>query len=298
MIREINQDELLLNDFTFFVNFAHKKVYNTPFVWEVAQKKIVAELKRAYELELEYLGINVPPRIGKTTLLSYWIAWTMTKDSRVFNNYYSGSKTLVDKAYALIKKVMELPEIAELHDYTFRKEEADYRNAVGGGFFSMTINGQTIGNGAGTKTNINTFNGAIVIDDPHKMNDSYVRLLNIVEATKDGILSRKNNYRVPVILIMQRVSKFDLSNYFENFYSKEIIEKKGKILKIPVWDGVTSISPATYPVAVIEREIENDNNYYWTQLMQEPQGLKGVYFNNDNFALAEEFPEEEAIMTS
>jgi len=32
--------------------------------------------------------------------------------------------------------------------------------------------------------------------------------------------------------------------------------------------------------------MSNDNNYYWTQLMQEPKGLKGVYFKGHNFLTA------------
>lgn len=283
LIKELDETELLKTDFTFFVNFVHKEIFNTPFLWGVAQKKIKIELLKCYNLELEFLAINMPPRMGKTSLLSYFLAWTMAKDEHTFNNYYSGSDVLANKAYELAIKIMNIPAIKDMYVLEYKRNKENYSNYAGGGLFSMTINGQTIGMGAGTKTNVNNFNGCIVIDDPHKMQDSIIRISNITSSMKKGVLSRKNNDRVPVILVMQRVHKLDATNYLLNFYADKIKVGKGKHLKIPVWDGVTSIDSVTYPIEAIEREIDKDNNYYWTQLMQDPRGLKGVYFKENHF---------------
>lgn len=275
--------EQLQNDFEFFVNFVHKRITGEEFEWLGYNKKIKTELMNVYKLQYLLLFINIPPRLGKTTLLTYFIAWTMFKSGRTYNNYYTYSDLLVNRMYSTITKIFKIPEISEHVESTYKREKEDFSNSSGGGLFAQTTLGQVTGFGAGRKDDMDNFNGCIVIDDPHKAQDSIVRIASANSAIKSAVLNRKNNHRVPIIVIMQRLHKFDATGYLMDLYSDYFVDGRAKQLKLSAEINGKPIAHKEYPLEMLALEKEKDPSYYWSQLMQEPQNVDGKYFKNQHF---------------
>lgn len=269
-------------DFEFFVNFVHKRLEREEFIWSGFNRKIKTELLNCYELKYLLLIINIPPRLGKTKLVRYFMAWTQRKYSRTYNNYYTYSDMLVNQTYTNISDIFKIPEIAEGLNSSYKRKKEDYSNSEGGGFYSQTTFGMVTGFGAGGKDDTR-FTGAIFIDDPHKAQDTLIRIASANKAIKNAVLNRKNNHKVPIILIMQRISKYDLTAFLMEHYKEWFENGKAKLLKIPVELNGKSISTKEYPLEAIALEREKDPDYYFTQLMQDPQSVEGKYFKDKHF---------------
>lgn len=294
---QIDIQEQLGKDFIFFVNFVHKKLNNAEFEWAGYNKKIATELMNVYALKYRILIINIPPRLGKTVLLTYFNAWTMYKDARVYNNYYTYSDLLVDRMYSTIIKIFKIPEVTEGADAAYKREKADFSNSEGGGIFAQTTLGQVTGFGAGRKENIHQFNGLIGLDDPHKAQDSIIKIASANRAIKSAILNRKNNHFVPLVLIMQRLHKLDATGFLMEFYADWFKNGEAKLLKISAEIDGRPISSKEYPLDLLALEKKNAPNYYWTQLMQEPQNADGKYFKDKNFLTVNELPTGRSLVT-
>jgi len=284
--KELDIQKQLDDDFEFFVNFAHKRLENEEFLWSEFNIEIKDELLKCYKLMYLLLIINVPPRLGKTKLLRYFMAWTMRKNRRTYNNYYTYSDTLTNQTYTNISDIFKIPEIADGLNSPYKRKKEDYSNTSGGGLYAQTTFGQVTGFGAGSKDDTQ-FTGCIGIDDPHKAQDTLIRIASANKAIKKSVLNRKNNHKVPIIVIMQRVSKDDLTGFLIKHYADWFESGKAKLLKIPVESNGKSISPKEYPLEAIALEKKNDPDYYWTQLMQEPQSVEGKYFKDKHFESVE-----------
>lgn len=280
--KELDLQQKLDDDFEFFVNFVHKRLEKEEFIWSGFNRKIKTELLNCYKLMYLLLIINIPPRLGKTKLLRYFMAWTMRKNARTYNNYYTYSDMLVNQTYTNITDIFKIPEIAEGLESTYKRKKEDYSNSVGGGLYAQTTFGQVTGFGAGSKDDTQ-FTGCIGIDDPHKAQDTLIKIASANKAIKKSVLNRKNNHRVPIILIMQRVSKYDLTGFLMEHFKDWFESGKAKLLKIPVELNGKSISNKEYPLEAIALEKENDPDYYWTQLMQDPKSVEGKYFKDKHF---------------
>lgn len=277
----------LSEDYVFFVNFVHARLYNEEFEWSGYNKKIAQELLNVFKLMYLMLFINIPPRLGKTTLLTYFIAWTMYKSGKTYNNYYTYSDLLVSRIYTIIARIFKIPEIQEGAESTYKREKEDFSNGIGGGLFAQTTLGQVTGFGAGGKEDIDEFNGCIVIDDPHKAQDSIIRIASANMAIKKAVLNRKNNHKVPIIVIMQRIFVMDATGFLMDLYSDYMKDGRAKHLKIPAIIDGRPISSKVYPLEALEIEKEKDPDYYWSQLMQDPQNIEGKYFKDKHFGIFE-----------
>ncbi len=294
---ELDTQERLAEDFVFFVDYVHKHLEDAPFEWSGYNKKIVKALMEVHKLQLLLLIINIPPRLGKTTLVLYFIAWTMFKNARVYNNYYSYSDLLVKKGYKIIARIFKLPAVHEAVESTYKRTDEDFANEKGGGLFAQTTFGQVTGFGAGRKEDIDEFNGAIFIDDPHKAQDTIVRIINANKAIEDSIPSRKNNSKVPIVLIMQRLHKLDLTAFLMDYYEDWFADGRAKQLLIPARLNGKSISTKEYPLDMLEIEEKKSPNKFWCQLMQEPLNVDGKYFKEINFEQVEEVKHERVFVT-
>lgn len=271
------------DDVEFFVNFVHKRLEGEEFIWSVFNRRIKDELLKCYRLEYLLLIINVPPRLGKTKLVRYFMAWTMRKYGRTYNNYYTYSDMLVNQTYTNMSNIFKIPEIAEgLNSAPFKRTKEDLSNNTGGGLYAQTTFGQVTGFGAGAKDDTR-FTGAIFIDDAHKAQDTLIRIASANKAIKSAVLNRKNNHKVPIIVIGQRVSKYDITNFLMIHFKEWFDNGTAKLLKIPVEINGKTISSKEYPLEAIALEKMNDPDYYWTQLMQEPQNIEGKFFKDKHF---------------
>jgi len=295
-IEPLDIQDRLENDFEFFVNFVHKRLENQEFIWSPYNKRLVKELLNMYQLKYLMLIINIPPRLGKTVLLTYFLAWTQFKDSkRAYNNYYTYADILVDKLYTTMEKIFKIPEISERVDSTFKRRKEDFSNGSSSGVYAATILGKTTGMGAGKKEDENSFSGCIVIDDPNKASDSVVRLASANRTIKSAILNRKNNSKVPIIVIMQRLHKLDLTGYLLDFYSEWFNDGRAYHLKMPVLLNGKTISKREYPLDLIKLEKKKDETYFYCQLQQEPLSSTGKYFKDSIFSIVDDISKEKSF---
>lgn len=294
---QLDIEEQLNNDFEFFVNFVHKKLENSEWEWNGYNRKIKTELMNIHKLKYKLLIINIPPRLGKTLLMIYLDAWSMYRDSRVYNNYYSYSDLLVNRKYTIIQKIFKIPEIMEGAKATYKREKEDFSNSQGGGTFAQTTFGQVTGVGCARKEPIDEFTGILCIDDPHKAQDSIIKMISANKAIKSAILNRRNNHRVPMVLIMQRLSKFDATAFLKEHFSDWFITGEAKHLVIPAELNGKSISSREYPLDQLALEKKKDPDYYWTQLMQQPQNIEGTYFKNKHFDIVENVSNSKSYIT-
>jgi hypothetical protein len=286
-IEVLDIQEELTESFEFFVSFVHKRLYNAEFRWSPYNKRIVKELDNVYNLKYSMFIINIPPRLGKTLLITYFSAFTQLKNPKTYNNYYSYSDLLVNRFYSNMEKIFKIPEISELVKYTYKRRKEDFSNEIGGGTLAMTTMGQVTGSGSGVKNDIDIFNGAIFLDDINKAQDSIVRLESANKAVKSAVLNRRNNHRVPIVVIQQRIHKFDITGFLLDIYSQNFKDGISYLLKMPVLKEVNgklkTISSIEYPLEQVLIEKEKDPDYFNTQLMQEPSLSDGVYFKNSIF---------------
>ncbi|RLA77507.1 MAG: hypothetical protein DRG78_17325 [Epsilonproteobacteria bacterium] len=295
-IEHLDIQDKLENDFDFFVSFVHIRLENQEFIWSPYNRKLAKEFVNVYNQKYLVLLINIPPRLGKTILLTYFFAWTQYKLSkRAYNNYYTYADILVEKLYSTMEKIFKIPEIAERVDTTFKKRKEDFSNTSASGIYATTILGKTTGMGAGKKEDEDTFSGAIGIDDSNKASDSVVRLASTNRAVKSAILNRKNNAKVPIIIIAQRLHKLDLSGYILDLYEDWFKDGRAKHIKMPVLRDGRSISLREYPLELIELERKKDEAYFYCQLQQEPLSITGKYFKDSIFNIVEDIPKEKSI---
>ncbi len=296
-IEHISIHEKLKNDFEFFISFVHVRLENQEFIFSPYNKKIIKELLNMYKLKYLLLVINIPPRLGKTILLTYFLAWTQFREEkRVYNNYYTYSDLLVDKLYSNMIKIFNIVEIAENLNTDFKKKKEDFSNSFGGGIYATTILGKTTGVGAGRKEHVNKFSGAIVIDDSNKSSDSVIRIASANRTIKSAILNRKNNFKVPIIVIMQRLHKLDLSGYLLDFYSDWFTDGRACHIKMPALKDGRTISKREYPLELIYLERKKDEAYFWCQLQQEPMSINGKYFNDSIFNISNNISRNKSIV--
>lgn len=297
---DLDFEEQFLKDPYFAIDFLHAKLENEEFIWSPYNKIIVKEILNCIELKYLLLIINLPPRLGKTTIIRYINVWIAVKYKRAFNNYYSYADNLVEGTYQTLERAFKIPEIKELLESNCKRDPKTntFSNEFGGGFYGATTMGKVTGFGAGRKEDIDEFNGMIEIDDPHKAGDSVVKMISANDKIKNAILNRKNNWRVPIILIMQRLGKYDATAMLLKHYSDLFKDGRAYHLVMPVEENGKTISKREYPMELIEIEKKKNYDYYMTQLMQNPLDIEGKYFKDKHFEdYHQEIKEENTFTT-
>jgi predicted phage terminase large subunit-like protein len=73
-------------------------------------KRVVDALQKLVDDELDELFISCPPRIGKTTLLSFFITWVMGRNSEKSNLYSAYSDTITSAFYNAVSEILTDPD--------------------------------------------------------------------------------------------------------------------------------------------------------------------------------------------
>jgi len=133
------------------------------------------------------------------------------------------------------------------------------------------VDGGITGFGAGQKRE--AFGGAIIIDDPLRLQDarSEVMLRTTEEWYTGTLQSRKNTDRTPIILIMQRLHPNDLAGYILKTEAD-----KWLVIKAPgLQEDGTALWEQTRSAAAWRKLREVDEFTFWSQGQQEPQNPGG-----------------------
>lgn len=294
--------ELLNRGFSDWFRVMFNKIENSPFIVDDIHHSLFDIFDDIVGGKESRVTINLPPRAGKTTIASYFVAYGITVNPKSNFIYTSYSQSLLGDIANRIRDILTHPiylamypqqttyeqlEDKPIDDFWLKYiQETAGKNTFStkkittykGGIALFSSCGSSItGYGAGIRT-AKKFSGALILDDFEKPQD--IRSQVIREKTKvyfqETLLSRLNNPNVPIVNIQQRLHIDDISGFLEREYNFTTIKK-------PLVDanGVCQIKSQYTPERIKELQI---NDYVWhSQYLQEPIQLGGSLIKTDWF---------------
>jgi hypothetical protein len=249
------------------------------------------ELVKCAKLETLKLVCNIPPGHGKSTLLSYWIAWCMAKypDSRFL--YISYAQTLAASHTDTVRRIMLSREYKELFGVELRadsKAKDFFQTTAGGAVGAFGSAGAITGRDAGLP-GLDRFSGALILDDPHKPDEVFSDTMRekVIQNYRDTIQQRARGINVPFIMIGQRLHEADLCDYL--LRGEDGHDWHSVILK-SIDEAGNALYPEAFPLAMLRIRQERDIYVFAAQHQQNPQPAGGAVFKKDWFVILDESP--------
>lgn len=235
-----------------------------------------------------FVLINMPPRYGKSEMaVICHIAQSIAKNpkSKFIHLSYSDDLALENSSKA--RELIRSDEYQELWPITL-KEDADSKKkwytTQGGGLYATSSGGPITGFGAGAtkEDDDGGYFGAIIIDDPLKVDDAESKTERdfINERLNTTIKSRRNSRRTPIIIIMQRLHEDDMSGFVLN---GGMGEKFHHLKLAAIQPDGTPLWPLKHTIQELEAERAADAFTFSGQMMQEPSPDDGTYFLKEWF---------------
>lgn len=220
-----------VTDTMFATRYFFKQENGRKFVVGDHHKKMADALDRVFEGKTRRLIINLPPRYTKTEFLKAFVkkGLGINPQSKYIITSYS-SKLAEDNSENILNAIT-----SDWYQALFPYVRVDWKShskkkwytTAGGGVYAASSGGQITGFGAGivreeqidADFNIeeleDRWGGAIIIDDPIKPMDAESPTMRdkVNNWFENTIRSRTNDRNTPIIVIMQRLHKEDLSGY-------------------------------------------------------------------------------------
>ncbi|MBE9491078.1 MAG: hypothetical protein IMY67_12340 [Bacteroidetes bacterium] len=296
-------NKLLLEDFRsfvkFFFYFVNKIEYKLGSRGEdghaVKLMQVLQEIGDCKNTK-NNVNINIPPRFGKTTLLIYFVAWSLARNPACEFIYTSYSTKLAEMQTAQVRSILQTQEYTTLFFETQLKSDSkakgQYQTTKNGVVLGQGIRGTITGFGAG-KRESTIFSGAIIIDDSLKTIDAFseIQREKVKMAYTNTLRSRKNSPTTPIINIGQRVHEDDIVEAFK----KDGKEWQDIILPGLSADGF-SLDSTILPSKEIEFLRANDSYTFASQIQQNPVALGDKLFNRADFLSLSEMPTLDTII--
>lgn len=256
------------------------------------QRAICDALEKVVLGKTKRLIINIPPRSGKTEIaVVNFIAWAtgIYPDSEWIHASYS-KRLATNNAYG-VREVMRHEVYQEIFPWVKIRDDSsakdEFRTNYGGVIYATGSEGSITGRGAGGMSG--RFQGAIVIDDPHKPGEvnSDIMRQNVIDWFSTTMESRKNSQETPIILIKQRLHESDLSGWLINGGNGE----EWETLVVPaINEDGTSFWERQFPLEMLER-LERTNPYVFAgQYLQLPAPKDGGTFKPANIQIIDALP--------
>lgn len=277
-------------------------------------------LRKVESGEIKNLVITIPPRFGKTQIAVIdWMARSIARNPRAKFIHLSYSDELALDNSAKCRETVLSDTYQEFWPVKL-KSDADSKKKwyteQGGGVYATAAGGAVTGFGAGSLADIseeqreqfdeadrqleadmddffrddaaeaidpNLFYGAIIIDDPIKVDDAdnekeRDRVNNRLNST---IKSRRNSRNTPIIIIMQRLHEDDMAGFVlrggmgEEFYH----------LNLPSCDeeAKTSLWPAKHTFEELMTMKAAKYDVFMAQYQQDPTPDEGTFFLAEYF---------------
>lgn len=294
--------KLLQFGFEVWFRYLFKAIEQTPFIKEPIHESLFEYFDKVYKQEVTRLNINIPPRAGKTTLATYLLVYSLTRNPKSNIIYTSFSQSLLNDIAQRVRDILENPIYKAMFPSNIAYEEEETNpiddfwleylkketgknvysskkivTSKGGICLFSSIGSQITGYGAGIR-NGKGFTGCLIIDDANKPADihSAVMRAKVERYFEETLLSRLNNSNVPIVNIQQRLHVEDLSGILAEKYGFET-------LKRPLIDanGVCQL-PSQYTPKRIE-ELKINNYMFVSQYQQEPIILGGAVIKREWF---------------
>lgn len=257
------------------------------FIENWHHQKLEEALLKVERGEVTNLLITIFPRSGKTQIAVIdWIARCIAKNPRAKFIHLSYSDALALDNSAKCRELINSAEYQALWPIKI-KDDADSKQKwyteQGGGLYATAAGGPITGFGAGILEQPidGKFYGAIVIDDPLKVDDAFreVERNKVNERLNTTIKSRRNSRRTPIIIIAQRLHEEDMpgfvlaGNMGEEFY----------YLNLPAIIDGKAMWPYKHTYEELMAMKAADNSTFMAQYMQDPTPDEGIYFKAEWF---------------
>lgn len=246
--------------------------------------------------------INIFPRAGKTQFCVIdWMARCIAKNPSAKFIHLSYSDELALDNSAKCREIVGTPEYQQFWGVKIKPDsdsKKKWYTTANGGVYATAAGGQVTGFGAGSLADLdenvedefsdffanepvevdpNKFYGAIVIDDPIKVDDAFNELTR--EAVNNRlistIMSRRNSRNTPIIVVMQRLHEDDMSGFILKGGTGEPVYH----LCLPALiDEETSIWPEKHSVEELKRMRRTKRTVFMSQYQQDPAPDEGTFF--------------------
>lgn len=289
---------LLLGDFLLFTRYFFKLLtgrdfaLSNPIGRESHFATIARELTDCFYNPNQRLYIGVPPGYAKSTMLIFWVAWTMAHypDSKYI--YISYSLDLASKHTETIRRILQLPEYYQLFGIRICRDARGkeyFRNNFGGEVAAFGSAGGITGRDAGMPA-LDRFSGALIMDDMHKPDEIHSDVLRdkVIGNYQGTVEQRPRGINVPIIAIAQRLHENDLPAFL-------LEGKDGRAWKRVILKALDEAGNALYPEKDPKESLlikqKHDIYNFASQYQQDPQPAGGALFKEDWFQTLYEDPE-------
>lgn len=298
-------------DHLFFSRYFFKHRQGIKFRVNWHHALIADAVQRVIDGELKNVVINVPPGSSKTELVAINLiarGLALNPRSRFLHISYSDDLALLNSETA--REIVGSDEFQALWPLAIADDAkskkrwnvmVDGRKA--GGVYAVSLGGQITGFRAGHMAE--GWQGAIIIDDPLKVEDAYSKT-NRDKANRkllSTVKSRKANPDTPIIVIMQRLAEEDPTGFIKagkvpghwEFIEIPALITDDYVAQLPERiramvepsdkdaDGRFSYWPYKEPLADM-LEMERADRYVFSgQYMQRPSPLGGGIIKSANF---------------
>ncbi len=273
--------EIYLRLMYFIINNKHITI--KPFHYTIIEK---LEAIAFQENEKQNLCLNLPVGAGKSLIIQYFISWGFARSKNNAFIYTSANDTLIGRLSRETKEIVENKYWQKIFGHKLKKDERSRINwSFEGsenrtGLIAKTIKGAITGLDAGMSDS-NVFSGAMIIDDPIDAGSiKYELAINEVNEIFDNKLeTRKRASNTPTILIMQRLSRNDLTNHIKEYYFDD-------------WDFITipalnendeSFWEERYPSEKLIKIRETNPFLFYSQYQQNPIAAGGNIIKSEWF---------------
>lgn len=250
-------------------------------------------LSRAMRLELQNQRgiINIQPGSGKSTELSFWVAWCFAHYADCNFMYISYSKALATNHTTVIRSIMSLHHYRYLfgvHIDSTSKAKDLFKTTAGGTVGAYGSSGSITGNNAGLP-NMLRFSGAIIIDDAHKPDEVHSDTIRseVLNNYSRTIQQRARGKLVPTIFIGQRLHEDDLAAYL-------LAGKDGyqfdKLILQSLDDAGNALYPEVIDADALKKRSKTDIYVFASQYQQDPQPAGGAIFEPHWFVQLDNTP--------
>ena len=216
----------LLEDFEAFSHFCFKIQTGARFMKVDYHSVMFKALQMIIDHRSTRIIINIPPRAGKTQLISIFLPLYAWCHSPYSQNILTGfNSDVLAECAGYIRTIMVDPDfVAVFPDVVIdmNKKSVERLGTMSGGVtHAVPTSGKLTGKGAGALVmdengNISTdFAGMLCIDDVIKPSDAHspAERNKINDRYGNTIVSRLNSVDTPLVIIMQRLHADDLSGF-------------------------------------------------------------------------------------
>jgi predicted phage terminase large subunit-like protein len=257
-------------DHLFFTRYFFKKIHDSKFIANFHHLLISDAIEDVINGKTLNLIINIPPGGSKTLLVVInLIARGLAINPRSRFLHLSYSQNLASLNSDAAKELIQSEEFQSMWPMKIAPDSKAknrwnviYDKRKAGGVYATSTGGQVTGFRAGHMDE--GFNGALIIDDPAKTEDSFSKTKLAIANRKlvSTINSRRASPKTPVIVIMQRIAENDPTGFIRSGGMGG--EWKHLIVPALIDDAYIGALPKKYQAMVDKSERSECGRYsYW-----------------------------------